>query len=175
MRRLTCAAMVRMGVVGHRWFPDASANAFVASRCQELLRCAKDDARSVVALSALAAGSDTLFAEAAVSLGIPLLAVRPFDRYADDFPTAAARDAYGVLWSCADRRVRLAYRSRSHEAYRAAMRWVVERSDVLLAIWDGRPATDPGGTADTVAHALALGRSVLHIDPAQRRAVVHGG
>ena len=167
--------MVRMGVVGHRWFPEASANAFVASRCQELLRCAKDDARSVVALSALAAGSDTLFAEAAVGLGIPLLAVRPFDRYADDFPTAAARDAYGELWSCADRRVRLAYRSRSQEAYRAAMRWVVERSDVLLAIWDGRPATDPGGTADTVAHALALGRSVLHVDPAQRRVVVHGG
>jgi hypothetical protein len=167
--------MVRMGVVGHRWLPDAAASAFVASRCREHLRAVADDARPVIALSALAAGSDTLFAEAAVGLGIPLVAVRPFDRYADDFTTAVARDAYRELWSCADRRVRLAYRSRSQEAYRAAMRWVVERSDVLLAIWDGRPATEPGGTADTVAHALALGRSVLHVDPAQRRVGVHGG
>jgi hypothetical protein len=167
--------MVRMGVVGHRWLPDAAATAFVASRCQELLRSVKGDARSVVALSALAAGSDTLFAEAAVGLGIPLLAVRPFDRYADDFHSAAARDAYDALWSCADRQVQLAYRARSQEAYRAAMRWVAERSDVMLAVWDGRPATDPGGTADTIAHALALGRSVLHVDPALRRVVVHGG
>jgi hypothetical protein len=167
--------MVRMGVVGHRWLPDAAASAFVASRCREQLRTVADGARSVVALSALAAGSDTLFAEAAVGLGIPLLAVRPFDRYADDFPTKDARCAYAALWSCADQRVRLPYPARSQEAYRAAMRWVAERSDVLLAVWDGRPAAHAGGTADTIAHAVALGRSVLHVDLAQRRVVVHGG
>jgi hypothetical protein len=167
--------MVRMGVVGHRWFADVTTSAFVASRCHELLRGVHDDARSVVALSALAAGSDTLFAQAAVGLGIPLVAVRPFDRYADDFATAGERRAYGELWSRADRRVRLPYPSRSDEAYRAAMRWVAERSDVLLAIWDGRPSTRAGGTADTVAHARALGRAVLHVDPARRRVMVHGG
>lgn len=166
--------MVRMGVVGHRWFADAATSSFVASRCQEVLRRAHDDAGSVLAVSALAAGSDTLFAEAAVGLGIPLLAVRPFERYADDFPTAAARRAYGELWSRADRRIALPYRSRSEEAYRAAMRWVAERSDVLLAIWDGRPSAHAGGTADTVAHASALGRRVLHVDPGGRRVVVHG-
>jgi hypothetical protein len=166
--------MVRMGVVGHRWLADGATSAFVASRCRAALRSVDRDPRSVVALSALAAGSDTLFAEAAVGLGIPLLAVRPFDRYADDFPTAAARRAYGELWSRANRQVRLPYRSRSDDAYRAAMRWVAERSDILLAIWDGRPSTQAGGTADTVAHARALGRCVLHVDPAGRRMVVHG-
>jgi hypothetical protein len=128
----------------------------------------------VVALSALAAGSDTLFAQAAVALGIPLVAVRPFDSYADDFSGVAARDAYGALWSRAERQVALAYRSRSQEAYRAAMRWVAARSDVLLAIWDGRPVAHAGGTADTVAHARALGRRILHIDPGARRVAAHG-
>lgn len=166
--------MVRVGVVGHRWLEDGATSAFVASRCREHLRAVAADARPVVALSALAPGSDTLFAQAAVGLGIPLVAVRPFDSYADDFPTAGARRAYADLWGRADRQVRLTYRSRSEEAYRAAMRWVAERSDVLLAIWDGRPAAHAGGTADTVAHARALGRRVLHVDPGGRRVVVHG-
>jgi len=166
--------MVRVGVVGHRWLEDVATSAFVASQCHAYLRSVSADARPVVALSALAAGSDTLFAQAAVALGIPLAAVRPFDSYADDFSTATARHAYGELWSRAERQVPLAYRSRSEEAYRAAMRWVAERSDVLLAIWDGRPTAQTGGTADTVAHARALGRRILHIVPAERRVAVHG-
>ena len=113
--------------------------------------------------------------EVAGALGIPLVAVRPFDSYADDFPTATARRAYGELWSRAERQVPLAYRARAlEEAYRVAMRWVAERSDVLLAIWDGRPTAHEGGTADTVAHARALGRRILHIDPTGRRVAVHG-
>jgi hypothetical protein len=166
--------MVRVGVVGHRWLEDVATSAFVASQCHQYLRSVSADAPGVVALSALAAGSDTLFAQAAVALGIPLVAVRPFDGYEDDFSTATARRAYGELWSRAERQVPLAYRARSEEAYRAAMRWVAERSDVLLAIWDGRPVAHAGGTADTVAHARALGRSILHIDPAERRVVAHG-
>ena len=116
----------------------------------------------VVALSALAAGSDTLFAEAAV--GLNARAFRP-RRYADEFATARA--ARSARWFGSDR-------PRSQEAYRGAMRWVAERSNVLLAVWDGRPAA-ASGTADTVAHAVALGRSVLHLDLARRRVVVHGG
>jgi hypothetical protein len=166
--------MVRMGVVGHRWFADEATTAFVATRCREHLTALREDAPSVLAVSALATGSDTLFAEAAVGLGIPLVAVRPFDRYADDFASDGERRAYGALWSRAQRRVRLPYESRSDEAYRAAMRWVAERSDVLLAIWDGRPAARAGGTADAVAHARALGRAVLHVDPGGRPVVAHG-
>jgi hypothetical protein len=166
--------MVRMGVVGHRWFADDATSAFVSLRCREHLRSLRDDAPAVVAVSALATGSDTLFAQAAVGLGIPLLAVRPFESYADDFATEDQRRAYGALWSRAERRVRLPYRSRSDEAYGAAMRWVAERSDVLLAIWDGRPAARAGGTADAVGHARALGRAVLHLDPARGRVVAHG-
>jgi hypothetical protein len=166
--------MVRMGVVGHRWFADEATSAFVASRCREHLRSLRDDARSVVAVSALATGSDTLFAQAAVGLGIPLLAVRPFDRYAEDFANEGERRAYGALWSRAQRRVRLPYESRCDEAYGAAMRWVAARSDVLLAIWDGRPAARAGGTADAVSHARALGRAVLHVEPGGRPVVADG-
>ena len=39
------------------------------------------------------------------------------------------------------------------EAYEQAGRYIVEHSDVLLAVWDGLPARGRGGTAEIVAWA----------------------
>lgn len=47
-----------------------------------------------------------------------------------------------------------------------AARVLVEQSDVLIAIWDGEPATHRGGTGHTIAVALDQGASVLWIDVA---------
>ena len=45
----------------------------------------------------------------------------------------------------------------TEDAYRAAGEAVVERSDVLLAVWDGQPAKGIGGTGEVVAAAGRLG------------------
>jgi hypothetical protein len=42
----------------------------------------------------------------------------------------------------------------------------VDRSDVLLAVWDGQPARGPGGTGDVVAYARARGTPVEVVWPA---------
>ena len=47
----------------------------------------------------------------------------------------------------------------------AAGRLLVERSDRLIAVWDGLPARGPGGTADVVAYARALSRPVTVLWP----------
>jgi hypothetical protein len=44
------------------------------------------------------------------------------------------------------------------------MRWVVQNCDLLVAAWDGWPGLGPGGTADAVQHAVAVGREVIHLD-----------
>ena len=41
------------------------------------------------------------------------------------------------------------------EAYLAAGLGVLDRSDALLALWDGEPARGRGGTAEVVAEARA--------------------
>jgi len=48
-------------------------------------------------------------------------------------------------------------------AYEAVGRYVVRHSDVILAIWDGKPSNGRGGTAEIVFHAVATGVSLLWI------------
>ena len=43
---------------------------------------------------------------------------------------------------------------------------ILDRSDMLLAVWDGSPSRGPGGTADMVTQARIRGMPVLIIDPA---------
>jgi len=53
-------------------------------------------------------------------------------------------------------------------AQRAALagRILIEQSDFIIAVWDGKSAANLGGTGHTVASALDLGAPVVWIDPA---------
>ena len=48
-----------------------------------------------------------------------------------------------------------------------AGRAMIERSDFVIAVWDGKVANFPGGTGHTVTAALVMGAPVLLIDPAK--------
>ena len=47
----------------------------------------------------------------------------------------------------------------------AAGKAIAERSDLVLAVWDGRPAGGLGGTADVVKYARERGTTVAVIWP----------
>jgi len=157
-------AMFRVGMVGHRFLGGPEAEAFVRRQCVSLLARARAAHGEVVGLSAIAEGADTIFAEAAVALGIPLEIVIPFEEYAADFETPEPRRRYEALRAAARAETRLAHAARSDEAYRDAMHWVVMRSDLLLAAWDGLPASGPGGTGEAPGRADALGRPWVHLN-----------
>jgi len=42
---------------------------------------------------------------------------------------------------------------------------VVDLADLLIAVWDGKPARGPGGTADVVAYAASAGKPYVWLDP----------
>jgi hypothetical protein len=160
--------VVRVGIVGHRWFTDATSARFVAHQCERILRCGRDRHGHLVAVSAAAAGADTLFAEAALALDVPLELVRPFRGYLGDFSDAAARSRYRAILVAASSETRLRFPFRSQQAYEAAMRWTTERSDVLVAAWDGRPGRGRGGTAGAVRYAARIVRPYIHLDVYER-------
>lgn len=165
--------MRRLGIVGHREL-DPSTTAFVTAQSLALIDSERAACGDVVAVSALAEGADTLFAEAAVGLGGRLEIVRPFDSYEDDFLTEASRRRYAALVDAAHRETRLSFTSCSLHAYEAAMRWIADTCDLLVAVWDGSPPRGRGGTAAAIRYAESIGRSVVHFDVVAHRVVVRG-
>jgi hypothetical protein len=160
---------VVVGVTGHRHLgDDPRAPWFVHAECVRILDRLRELARfrgaGVEACSSLAVGADQLFAQAAVGLGIPLVAVIPFDDYPLDFEGEdLAR--YGALLAASARVHRLPRKRRSQEGYLAAGQWIADRADYLVAVWNGLPAAGKGGTGDIVRYARGKRCRVLRIDP----------
>lgn len=153
--------MFYIGVVGHRYLASDEVIAFVSTQCSIFLEQALSEQSDLVALSAIAEGADTIFAEAALSLGIPLEIVRPFDEYPADFETAVARQRYEKLRAAARTEERLPFAERSDIAYRAAMDWIIRESDELVIVWNGRAAGTLGATVEQLSE---LDRPWLYVD-----------
>lgn len=113
-----------------------------------------------VGLSSLAAGSDQIFAEELLGHGGRLVFVNPCSRIVESFDEAG-RAGFDALLPQAGELVEMPFDAPSEEAYEAAGHYVADHCDVLLAVWDGKPAAGRGGTADIVAHRRASGRPLI--------------
>ncbi|HXM57394.1 MAG TPA: hypothetical protein VOB72_18495 [Candidatus Dormibacteraeota bacterium] len=155
-------AVTRVGGTGHRLLPAATAR-LVEPALRELLgRCAGAD--GLVGVTLLDDGADLLFAQAILALGGALEVVLPASRYRDGLPVHSL-GAFDELLARATRIRRLPYVESTSEAHMAAGQVLVERADVVIAVWDGRPARGVGGTGDVVAYARARGVPVEVIWP----------
>jgi hypothetical protein len=116
-------------------------------------------------LSPLAVGADRLVAEAALPLGYALEAVLPFAQaeYENDFPDSVA-GFRGLLAQAAGKLELDGGRGDDeNRSYEAVGRHVVRNADLLVALWDGRPANGRGGTGDIVRFAVRVGVPVWWI------------
>lgn len=66
----------------------------------------------------------------------------------------------------ADRAAARAFEALASDNVALAGRVMIERTDLMIAVWDGKVANLPGGTGHTIATALTMGTPVLLIDPA---------
>jgi hypothetical protein len=60
---------------------------------------------------------------------------------------------------------RLPFVESTEQAHLAAGQAVVDRSERLVAVWDGKPARGIGGTADIVSYARQKGVPVIVLWP----------
>lgn len=127
------------------------------------------DGRRVHLLTSLAEGADRLVAQRVLArAGGTIAAILPLaaDDYEDDFAGAPSREEFRDLLDRAGATEVVSGPTRT-AAYEAAGFAVVERSEALVALWDGRPARGRGGTADVVAHARRLGHPVRVVEVAR--------
>jgi hypothetical protein len=152
--------MTRLGFSGHQ-----SAPAYVWPWVRQRIVSRIEVVTGLIGISSLAAGADQMFASLVHDAYGGLEVVIPCREYEETFQEQDARRRYHKLLSVADSVDILDFACPSEEAYLTVGRLIVERSDVLLAVWDGRTARGRGGTADVVRYAHEMRRPVEIIWP----------
>ena len=168
-----------IGVVGHRPGQNRIIDeAHVRRSLKNEIRrhIAEFPNREPVIYTALAEGTDTFAAEIALELGIPYWVPlpMPYDSYSQDYDRAHSpeqgegpAEKLRRLVALSDRYIELplkfgdlmdvsisygdtAYPLARDKQYAMAGAYIVERADVLIAVWDGNDSHGLGGTGDVV-------------------------
>ena len=165
---------LRIGVTGHRLLADEEKLRAAVREAFGILEC-RFPGRPLAISSALAEGADRLVVEEALDQQhAPFVAVLPLpaEDYARDFSTMSSKQQFRELLSQASDVIEVPNSTSRDDAYWRAGTYVVDRSDVLLALWDGQPAQGESGTADVVAYARECARPLIWIRAGNR---VRGG
>jgi hypothetical protein len=155
-----------VGISGHRELGDNAVLNFVQDQIEVLLVDLKQNHEKIIALSALAKGADTVFAEIALKQCFELEVIIPFSDYEGDFDTHESLQSYQMLSEKATKIHQLRFKNRSNEAYLAGGYWIVDHCDLLVVVWNGKPAVGKGGTGDVVKYAKGNKRCFWHINTA---------
>jgi hypothetical protein len=160
-----------IGVTGHRDLNPQEIPALRAAVRRFLTHWANQSTEPpLMVASSLCEGADLLVTEEALSLGVDCCAVLPLpaELYRADFGSAhALRRFEHALARC--RQTILCSDGASADPdrtawYAAAGERIAREASILLALWDGRPEGQAGGTAQTVGYRLSLERNlVFHI------------
>jgi len=134
----------------------------------EIDRILENTALPLIGVTSLAIGADQLFAEAVLRHHGTLHAIVPFPEYERTFSSGRDLSTYHQLLREAAQVEILAKHDSDEEAYLAAGRAVVEKADLLVAVWDREPAAGLGGTADVVLYAEQVGRKRILLNPLSR-------
>lgn len=161
---------MRVGITGHQRLSKPANWTWVRDAMDQFL---EEQSQPLIGFSCLAVGADSLFAERILNFGGELRAVIPFNDYESRLDPQDRSRYSSLLASAAHTMVSDASGESDEEAYFAAGKKVVELAEVLIAVWDGRPAKGLGGTADIVEYARNLGKSIHHLDPYEQ--VVRSG
>ena len=164
------AAQMVIGVTGHRKLGNRSAITRAVRSTLDSIRPMASPlpgtARPLIILSPLAEGADRLVVREALRIpGTVLKAVLPMrkDSYIQDFTTEESKKEFEEILAYAKNIKTLPDTSSRVEAYEQVGRYVVDRCDVLIAIWDGNSSKGRGGTQEIVRYARDNNRPLIWI------------
>lgn len=162
--------VLRVGITGHRSQRlDAAVLERLSTAVEAVLRALTGRGWAERWLvSALADGADQFVSGVGVALGYRLEVILPFgmQEYVADFPAEARLQFATLLTEGGPAQVAtLDMGDAGREAaFLEAGRRMLDRSALLIALWDGAPARGPGGTGQIVAEARERGLPVCWIN-----------
>lgn len=157
---------MKVGITGHQELENAD---WVR---QEILRVLYVQTPPLVGITSLAVGADQIFAQAVLDCGGDLQVIIPMEGYSQSLDADGLKE-YEQLIAQASSVQLLPEAVSEEESYFAAGKRIVELSDVLIAVWDGKPAAGLGGTGDVVKYAKLQGAHYLHINPETKEVSQH--
>lgn len=159
----------RVAVTGHRpRYLDRQQSDFARAELRRLAVKLRAEHATQVAISGMALGSDTWWADAAVDAGLDLWAYVPFWSQPDGWALPQASH-WGDLLDVATRHVVLG-ESYDVRLLHSRNDFMLRDCDLLIAVHD--PARTGGGTASTLAKARAQGTTIVLVDVAAERTTI---
>ena len=161
----------RVAVTGHRpsAFTPAQTTWLTATLPRVLDRLRTHHA-TTTAITGLAVGADTLFADAALTTGLDLWTYVPFPGQPNRWPPAD-QHRWHTLRAAAFRDVTLNPDPYTPQKVHARNDYLIRDADLIIAIH--HPHRTTGGTATAIRKARAAGRPLLHVNPTSRAITRH--
>ena len=153
--------MITIGITGHR---DIVETKKLKQDITKLFKNLHSQNQETKLLSPLADGADRFVADVYLEVfkdKAKLVVPMPFDqeRYMEDFDSTSKEEFLEYL-KMADEVFEVDNNQECH--YKSVGVYVVDNSDMLLALWDGTFNAKSGGTGDIVAYARKKGKEVVH-------------
>lgn len=153
---------MRVGVTGHQRLKESASWSWVKLQLDQLLSSLSPP---IVGITSLAIGADQLFATSVLEHGGSIEVIVPFGEYEFTFAEGHDREEYTSLLHRAIRAEVMSRQGSDEEMYFSSGRTIVNRSDLIVAVWDGKPAAGLGGTGDVVEYALKQRKRIVQINP----------
>lgn len=163
--------MIRIGVTGHRILTETE-------KLEQgidigLSQIERSFPGPFTLISSLAEGADQLVTQRALDrwqdcqLIVPL--PLPISAYQANFITPESLDAFNRLFSAADEVLPPPETDDHPEAYLLTGQSMLEKLDILIAVWDGQPAQGIGGTGNLVELARRMEIPLVWIHAGNRQ------
>jgi hypothetical protein len=150
---------MRIGITGHQNLTSAERDWLKVELAIEIKKMKIEEAYSCLAI-----GADQLFASIIFENKIPFVAIIPCKYYEQTFDQKHI-ELYNSFVKQANNVIQLDFDIPSEEAFYEAGKTVVNKSDVVIAIWNNLPAKGLGGTADIVEYAKIKNKKIIHFNP----------
>ncbi|KWW97804.1 hypothetical protein TH66_20390 [Carbonactinospora thermoautotrophica] len=158
--------MTRIGITGHSGLPEDTAVLVYRALREGLEPYTGDELRGI---TCLAHGADQIFARAVLDAGGEYEVILPAPDYREAKVKPHNLAEFDELLAKAVQVTYMPFEKSGREAYMAASKELIRRSERLFAVWDGQPSGGYGGTADVVEAARKAGLPVDVFWPAGAR------
>ncbi|OJT54253.1 hypothetical protein [Bacillus altitudinis] len=151
---------MNVGITGHQNLGSSQQYNDIAVKLKQIIT----EHDVTCGYTCLAKGADQLFAEILKKIGIPYHAIIPSENYDRTFDESISLLKYQDLLDHAVIKKVLSFPEPEEKAFYEAGKYVVESTELLIAIWDGQSARGLGGTGDIVKYCLSLNKNVIHLN-----------